>query len=577
MSDEHKHMPEGEHEHPAHYEHMELPAYDDYLKAQKITVKDIKDHLTGPIVSVIVHIIILCTLPSIVFMEHPKQIDSIEVQVENMEIKQMDKIPEPPKPPDEVLDDLEVEIDRPDVDTQVNVTVDSAASVSTTDVDINVDIPDLTSIKPNNSALKLPKIYAARATSGGRISAIKKYGSGTDAKKIEDAIEKALNWLANNQNEDGSWGVYETSKYSFTAMATLAFLAHGDTPASQKYGQVIVKALKKMLEWVDKKCNPYITSGWYSYDHSLIAYTIAEAYGITKMPKLKDAMEKTIRFIIENQNKRGTFYYGYDRTPVIQSYDRDPISGKLLKGRDPEPPSNLAFSGWNFQALKSAFSAGCELPGLQETIDKAILGIKYHENPNTKEGGFSETPRGKPDFGMTGVGILCLGLLGAGDSKEAKKAMTWMQKYNANGMKTCAWRYNADVHKEYQKAFTHALYTWYYQTQVIFQDSKGKGGTWNRWNRAFSNAYLQEQNSDGSWLTPAEKYGSHLDPNKTNAEWHYVKEYSDVKDLKIYATTQNCLTLEVYYRYLPTYRLSKSSEKKKSIVDEEEDLGLKIE
>ena len=360
-------------------------------------------------------------------------------------------------------------------------------------------------------------------------------------------------------------------------MATLAFLAHGDTPGSQKYGQTIVKALKKMLEWVDKRCRPYLSSGWYSYDHALIAYTIAEAYGITKMPKLKDAMNKTMEFIINNQNKRGTFSYGYDRVPVIQHFDRDPVTGKLLKGRSPEPPSNLAFSGWNYQALKSAFSAGCDLPGLQEAIDRAKLGVKYHENPNKKEGGFSEGPRGRPDFGMTSVGILCLGLLGDGESKEAKRAMDWMQKHNANGMKTCAWRYNTEVHKEYPKAFTHALYTWYYLTQVIFQDTKGKGGAWNRWNKAFSTAYVKEQNSDGSWSTPAEKYGSHLDSNKVNAEWHFVKEYSDEKDLKLYATTQNCLTLEVYYRYLPTYQLSKPAEKKASIVDGEEDLGLKID
>ena len=548
MSHEHNKMTESQlaqhhGEHPAHYEHMELPAYEDYLNAQKITVKDIKDHLTGPVISIIAHIIILCTLPYIVFMEHAKERPEIEVQMQEMDMKELDKIPEPPKPPEELLDELEV--DRPDTDTQVTVEVDNqAASVSTTDVQVNIDIPDLTAIKPNSSALKMPAIYSARATKGGRLSSIKKYIDKTapSAEQIEKAVENALEWLAKNQNEDGSWGVCESSKYSYTAMATLAFLAHGDTPSSQKYGQNIVRALKKMLEWVDKRCNPYLTTGWYSYDHAIVAYTIAEAYGITRMPKLKDAMNKTMSFIIENQNKRGTFSYAYDRVPVVQYYDRDPISGKLMKGRNPEPPSNLAFSGWNYQALKSAFSAGCDLPGLQEAIDRSVQGIKYHENPISKEGGFSESPRGKPDFGMTSVGILCLGLLGDGESKEAKRAMTWMQKHNANGMKTCAWRYNADVHKEYPKAFTHALYTWYYQTQVIFQHSKGKGGDWNRWNRAFSNAYLQEQNKEGSWSSPAEKYGSHLDPNKTNAEWHYVKEYSDEKDPEL-SDTRSLLPL----------------------------------
>jgi hypothetical protein len=98
---------------------------------------------------------------------------------------------------------------------------------------------------------------------------------------------------------------------------------------------------------------------------------------------------------------------------------------------------------------------------------------------------------------------------------------------------------------------------------------------WHTWNDSFSKTYLDEQEKDGSWLTPAEKYGkSVLDAVKSNAEWSHVKSFADIKDLKIYATALNSLTLEVYYRYLPTYQLVKAQPVKKASQDD--DLGLII-
>jgi hypothetical protein len=553
--------------------HGDYPSHEDYIKAQKITFEDIKEHITGPILSVIVHIILLFALGTIVIFEAPEEREDIAVEVTEMELKEIEKIPEPPRPPEEVMDEIEVEIDRPDVEnTKVNVEVDN---VSVQDVNVDVSMPDLLSVKPSNSALILPGVYKARASAGGRKSAIKRYGGGVvDPEKVEKAVEKGLNWLATHQNADGSWGTYNQAKYQYTAMATLAFLAHGDTPVSQKYGQTIIKAIKIMLKW-SKYRGAYLSGSWHAYDHAIVAYALSEAYGITKMPKIKDAMNKMVQHLIDSINNRGSYTYGYRRNPHIQRKDRDPITGRLLRGKRPEPSCDLSFAGWNYQTLKAAFSAGCDLPELQKTVDRAIKGLKYHAYPG-KSGGFGIHPHSRPDFGMTGVGILCLGLLGEGKSKEARKAYNWLKSYTEI-ITTCSWRYNEKIHKKYPKAFTHALYTWYYLTQVIFQHTKGKGGVWKRWNRAFARAYLKEQEPDGSWSTPAQKYGQQLDPNKVNAEWKHVPRYAQENDLKIYATTLCLLTLEVYYRYLPTYRLGKAATKKASLLDEEDDLGLKIE
>jgi hypothetical protein len=56
-----------------------------------------------------------------------------------------------------------------------------------------------------------------------------------------------------------------------------------------------------------------------------------------------------------------------------------------------------------------------------------------------------------------------------------------------------------------------------------------------------------------------------------------VDFYKEGVDLQIYSTTLCCLTLEVYYRYLPTYKLSRTTGRRANLIEEEDDLGLKIE
>ena len=352
----------------------------------------------------------------------------------------------------------------------------------------------------------------------------------------------------------------------------MAFLAHGDTPVSEQYGPVLIKAITKLVEWAKKY--RFVGGGW-SYSHPLVAYALSESYGVTRMARVKEGMDKAMTPVVNNMNNRGSYYYSYDRIPRILKRDR--VTGRIPKGMKPEPRCELSFAGWNYQALKAAFAAGCELKGLEDAIDLGVKGLKY-QTKSHKDGGFGIYPGSRPDFGMTSVGVLCLGLLGEGNSKAAKKGMKWMQVHNKNGMKTCSWRFNKEVYKEYPKAFTHAIYTWYYQTQIIFQATKGKGGTRSKWNRAFSRAYVKEQNPDGSWSTPAQKYGSnHLDSMKTNAEWRLVPNFKEGKDLEIYSTTLCVLTLEVYYRYLPTFKLlkNKNTKQAKGGVDDD-DLGLSL-
>lgn len=548
---------------------QDYATYEDVLKAQKINMRDVLEHITGPVISVIVHVVLISLLGTIIVFRPPEERKDIEVDVQEVEIKELEKIPEPPKPPEEVEVELEVEIDRPDVTTE-KVTVD-VDKVAVEDVAVDIDMPDLLAVKPSDSALKLPGVYSMRSTAAGRKSALKRYGGSA---KTEKAVLKALAWLKSKQNEDGSWGVNKGTMPAFTSLVVLAFLAHGETPQSAEFGATIIKGVRRLLEWAEatqKRKGKYISGP--TYTHAICAYAIAESYGITRMPRLKTAMNNTIQILIDGINCRGCYFYGYDKRLLLPWPHRNPYTGRYPKDYKPtEPRCDLSFSGWNYQALKAAFSAGCDLPGLEETIDKSIKGLKH----------FYKLGRiGKGDFGMNCLGTLCFGLLGQGKCREAKAGLKLI-KNNKVQVINCSWRWQDKIYKKYKKAFEWAMYTWYYQTQVIFQMTKGRGSFWTRWNAAFSKAYVREQHEDGYWSTPAEKYGSGVvDPVKDNAEFTHVIQFKKPLDLYIYSTALACLCLEVYYRYLPTYKLERRGAGKKSgffdADEEDDDLGLSIE
>jgi hypothetical protein len=131
----------------------------------------------------------------------------------------------------------------------------------------------------------------------------------------------------------------------------------------------------------------------------------------------------------------------------------------------------------------------------------------------------------KPNMGTTGMAVLCLQLLGQGEAAEVKAALRVMKGKDATG------NYNFDVDWEKTKGSGYVLYGWYYITQAMFQASDPE--CWEYWNPRFSKMLTERQNKDGSWGYPSqshEKYGP------------------------VYSTGLCCLMLEVYYRYLPTYR-----------------------
>jgi hypothetical protein len=530
------------------------PTYEDIANARKIRFSDIKNHLTGPVVSLIAHIILLAICLTFVVSAPEERRKEIAVEIKELEVKNIEKLPEPP-PEERVELENPIEVEGPPSNAASavadNATIASTASsalgtAGTADAGIGFsDAPDVPmsnvlSISPSNSPLVLPGVMASRSR-GGIKTALQKYNRGSVV--TERYVSKGLTWLKDHQNTDGSWGEEPGKSPAMTALATLAFLAHGETPSSQEFGTCILKAIRKLIEYGNTtNADGLIKNPGLGYGHAMVAYALSEAYALTKIPMIEDAMNRTIGRIVTGQNILGSYNYVYNNAPEKET-------GK--------PRCDLSIAGWNYQALKAAFAAGCTVQGLEAAIDNGVKGIqKVHYTG----AGFTYGPSyGKGGGGsptMTSVGVLCLQLMGAGKSKEAQTGLKYIETVSGGAWMKCDWRENPSPWD---------LYQWYYQTQAIFQGYSGTGGIWDAWNREFQRALMKEQESDGHWSSPIEKYGraagGHLEGSKVGKD----KDGKPVKgaftspgniDLHVYSTSLCCLMLEVYYRYLPTFKVS---------------------
>ncbi|OGV37345.1 MAG: hypothetical protein A2X48_21520 [Lentisphaerae bacterium GWF2_49_21] len=542
---------------------INAPSYEEIMAAQKITFEDIKAHLTGPVLSFIGHIVIISLLCSLMVYNDKPEVREVQVTVMEIDTKELDKLPEPPPPPEEPPQNVDqnIDVERPttnSVSTDVNVTVESSVATGQIGGDVidgpSVQLPNVLMVAPSSSSLIMPGLMAGRGTAGRR-NAIGKYNrGGASSSSLERTTTKGLNWLRDHQNADGSWGEAADKSPALTALATLAFLAHGETPSSQEYGTCVLKAIRKLIEFANNSDgNGLIRNGARGYGHSMVAYALSEAFALTKIPMIEEAMNKTITRVVTGQNSLGSYNYDYKNDPDKES--------------NGAPRSDLSVAGWNYQALKAAFAAGCTVKGLETAIEVGKnTGLK--KTNYVSGGGFSYTGSaagGKNSTPtMAAVGTLCLQLFGEGKSKEAQDGLRWLETAQGGKFMKCDWKEAAPT--------WFPLYQWYYQTQAIFQGYSGTGGNWDAWNKEFQKALMKEQESDGHWSSPSEKYG---DKKNEGSEGH-IKGKSPL-DVYIYSTCLCTLMLEVYYRYLPTFKVTSSDDGAGAAPAKKEGGDLKIE
>jgi hypothetical protein len=457
--------------------------------------------LSAPISAVVVPILMFGLIAVFAAMtpdpDRLVQVEIIEPEAPEELEKIEEPIIEPPDPPDPV-----------DVDFTPDPTL-PPSEVASPPVEYSPQPAEFDSVAITKSPIIMKGIYGSRSP-GARGAAMARYGgSGT-----EGAVLRALRWLKKTQRADGSWA---NDKPSMTALAVLAYLAHGDTPASPEFGYTIEKAIYFLIE--SQQANGHFRGAdGHDYTQPIVAYALCEAYGLTKVPQILEAAEKAIKIVVVGQNAHGGFNYN-------------------LKGPT-DTRNDISYIAWCVQALKAAKMAYVEVDGLEAAMKKAVAGVKKNYSGKDGYGGFGYTSPGRT--GLSGAGVLCLQFLGHANDRETTDSLAALEKA------VFSW-------DKGQIDTTHKndpIYYWYYLTQAKFQAG---GATWASWNKQFSPTLMKNQNVVGKEASgyvdhegKPQEIGSWMPPPGTNMHGG--------GNNPTFSTILCTLMLEVYYRYLPTFK-----------------------
>jgi len=344
------------------------------------------------------------------------------------------------------------------------------------------------------------------------------------SRATETAVEAALQWLKRHQKSDGSWSCSGFSKncisengkeicggagtssdldVGVTALATLAFLGAGNTPHAGEYKDMVANALIWLIRQQTESGSIGKTKGvdHWIYGHILATQALCEALGLTGSDEIKKAAQKAVDLIVKAQNP---------------------------------------YLGWRYE-MQSGMNDTCVTCNAASTLKIAkLVGLSV---PNTAFEGALNWLKKVTDETYYRTGYLTKGDIGASPAKntikfDATETMTAMAIYTRlalgenkdspvikGGMNLL----KQNLPKWQEKQID--MYYWYCGSLASFQRG---GDYWKSWNSAIKEALTDNQRkggcADGSW-DPAGKWG--------------------IAGGRVYSTAICCLTLEIYYRYLP--------------------------
>ncbi|APW63625.1 prenyltransferase/squalene oxidase repeat-containing protein [Paludisphaera borealis] len=383
-------------------------------------------------------------------------------------------------------------------------------------------LADLLGATGRPTITEVPKIYRSRLDADRSARAERSGASNAS----EQAVERALDWLARHQDADGRWdggtaryddGVvvegdddftvhcpagqtcfgecaYWEADTGLTGLALLTYLGAGYTHKDGKYATTVSKGLDFLLS--QQKPDGDLrgasrTVGMYC--HAMATLALCEAYALSLDDKLLSGAERAIGFL-------------------ARSRARDGLAWRYAPGAGVGDTSIL---GWVVMALKSAKEIGIPIAN-QASLEKgAALWLDKVASGDAKGLGRYQ-PWDDVTPTMTAEAWACRQFLGlGGPGPSSAEAAAYLLKHESD------------------KGDTNVYY-WYYATLAMYQHG---GQPWKQWNDRVRNRLVGLQRKSGhqagSWDPDASVYGE--------------------RGGRIYCTTLAALSLEVYYRYLRLY------------------------
>lgn len=316
--------------------------------------------------------------------------------------------------------------------------------------------------------------------------------SANDWRRVDQAVERALEWLASEQLSNGSFPTLETGQPGVTSLCIMAFVSHGHVPGEGRYGKLLERATDFVLSC--QKDNGLITQlgpdgplqnrnvpeheigVCAAYNHAISSLVLSETYGMSReerAARIQRAVERSLRVSLEMQR------WPKDRP--------DDVGGWRYIDDPDDVDSDLSVTGWELMFLRSARNAGFDVP--PKPIADAI---EYVRRCYAPELGTFEYEIGLADDQsrcMAGAGILALAHAGYHKSEEAQRSGQWLLTYDFKN-------YNVSIPFNQQWVHDRYHYGLFNSCQGMYQLG---GEYWKEFFPPTVATLLENQQPDGSW------------------------------------------------------------------------------
>jgi hypothetical protein len=346
-----------------------------------------------------------------------------------------------------------------------------------------------------SNAGKLPASTNQKASKGKSDTSPTNVLPPEEWKRVDAAVERALNWMAAKQLDSGEFPTLVRGQPGVTSLCMMAFLSHGHMPKAGPYGRRLERAadyvigcqkengLISIVGLDGPKVIPETPSGLgvnAAYNHAISALLLSELYGMGGAPnaeRMKKAVKKALAVSLEMQ-----------RWPKKKEINKG--GWRYLDHH--ELDSDLSVTGWELMFLRSARNSGFEVP--KDAIDGAVAYV--HRCYSKKYGTFqySTDPSDNGSRGMAGAGILALAHAGYHNSTEARDTAEWILKQKFEPYNTVA-PFHIDGDHYHFGIFSCC--------QGMYQLG---GRYWKEFFPRIVPVLLANQQADGSWPPDSQKW-----------------------------------------------------------------------
>lgn len=283
--------------------------------------------------------------------------------------------------------------------------------------------------------------------------------------EADAAIERGLDWLAQRQQDDGSFGAITRYRQNpgVAGLCGMAFLASGSTPGRGPYGETISRTIDYVISCA--RPSGYIVeanSDYYHgpmYGHGFATLFLAEVYGMTLRKDVRDILKRAVQLIIDSQNDQGGWRY----TP--ESHEAD-----------------ISVTVCEVMALRAARNAGLSVP--KTTIDGSV---EYIERSQNGDGGFRYRllEQAESKFARSAAALVALYNSGIHEGPVLDEGLDYMMQFVPGTP--------GSRHHDYY------FYGQYYAVQAAWHAG---GDYWRVWYPAARDEIVSQQYNEGSWSDP---------------------------------------------------------------------------